>query len=103
MRVTSEMDINAVLSIDEEKMSRTLAWLSPALESLQTPNPLRIVIGTVSVAQAAQITRIPLNEMLYVLNLAAGESESDLRVELGNAIHTDDEVPESKSLAKMVA
>jgi hypothetical protein len=95
MRVTKEMDINSVLRIDEERMSRTLVWLAPELAELQSPNPLRTVIGTVSVEQAAQITRIPLIEMLYVLNLAAGESEDDLRRELGIKVQPDADAPQS--------
>lgn len=82
MKVTSDMTINAVLEIDAEKMLHTLAWLAPELGRLQSPNALRAVIGSVSVQQAARIARIPLTEMLYVLNLAAGETEKDLSEEL---------------------
>ncbi len=45
MKVTSDMTINAVLEIDEEKMLHTLAWLAPELGRLQSPNALRAVIG----------------------------------------------------------
>ena len=82
MKVTSDMEINAVLQIDEEKMLKTLAWLAPELGRLQYPTPRRVVVGRVSVEQAARIARIPLTEMLYVLNLAAGETEDDLSEEL---------------------
>jgi len=82
MEVTSDMTIKAVLEIDEEKMPKTLAWLAPELGRLQYPNPRRAVVGRVSVEQAARIARIPLIEMLYVLNLAAGETEEDLSEEL---------------------
>ena len=82
MKITREMKIKEVLAIDEEKMLKTLAWLAPELGRLQSPNPRRAAIGSVSVEQAARIARIPLTEMLYVLNLAAGEKEEDLSGEL---------------------
>lgn len=82
MRITGEMNMSGVLEINEEKMLNTLAWLAPDLGRLQSPNPLRAVIGRVSVEQAARIARIPLAEMLYVLNLAAGEKEDALSEEL---------------------
>ena len=82
MKVTSDMTINAVLAMGEEKMLHTLAWLIPELGRLQSPSPRRATIGSVSVKQAARIARIPLTEMLYALNLAAGEKEEDLSEEL---------------------
>lgn len=82
MKVTGSMEIGAVLAIDEERMLKTLAWLAPELGRLQHPNPQRSVVGTVTVEQAARIARIPLSEMLYVLNLAAGENGEDLAEEL---------------------
>lgn len=82
MKVTSEMEINAVLELDEARILKTLAWLAPELGRLQRPNPRRAVVGRVSVEQTARISRIPLTEMLYVLNLAAGETEEDLSEEL---------------------
>ena len=82
MKITGEMEIGAVLEIDEEKMKRTLGWLAPDLGRLQYPEPQREVIGCVSIEQAARIERMPLTEMLYVLNLAAGETEEDLSEEL---------------------
>lgn len=91
MKVTSDMTIDAVLAIDEEKMLHTLAWLAPELCRLQSPSPRRATIGSVSVKQAARIARIPLTEMLYALNLAAGETEEDLSEELcsGNWLDFD--------------
>jgi len=82
MRVTSSMDVEAVLAIDEGRMLKTLAWLAPELGRLQSPSPQRKVIGQVTIEQAARIARIPLSEMLYVLNLAAGETEEELAKEL---------------------
>jgi hypothetical protein len=82
MKVTREMSINDVLMIDERKMLKTLTWLVPELERLQYPHPKRAVVGAVTIEQAARIAHIPLVEMLYALNLAAGESEEDLAMEL---------------------
>ncbi len=82
MKVTREMSINDVLMIDEEKMLKTLTWLVPELERLQYPHPKRAIVGAVTIEQAARIAQIPLAEMLYALNLAAGESEEDLAKEL---------------------
>lgn len=82
MKISGSMEIDAVLAIDEERMLKTLAWLAPELGRLQYPNPLRAIVGSVTVEQAARIARIPLSEMLYVLNLAAGETEEDMAEEL---------------------
>lgn len=84
MKITGETTILAVLEIDEEKMMNTLTWLAPELGRLQYPNPRRSVVGRVSVEQASRIARVPLAEMLYVLNLAAGESEENLSKELNS-------------------
>ena len=82
MRITCEMTINDVLAIDEEKMLRTLTWIVPQLERLQYPHPRRAIVGEVTIEQAARIAGIPVTEMLYALNLAAGESEEVLENEL---------------------
>lgn len=82
MKVTRDMSINDVLMIDEEKMLKTLTWLVPELGRLQYPHPRRAIVGAVTIEQAARLAHIPLVEMLYALNLAAGESEEDLAKEL---------------------
>lgn len=82
MKITSEMKIKEVLAINEEKMLNTLFWLAPAFERLRYKNLRRAMSGRVSVAQAARIAQIPLTEMLYVLNLAAGEPEETISAEL---------------------
>ena len=82
MKVTRDMSINDVLKIDEEKMLKTLTWLVPELERLQYPHPTRAILGTVTIEQAARIAQIPLVEMLYALNLAAGETNELLAREL---------------------
>jgi len=82
MKITGDSKIKEVLAINEEKMVTTLMWLAPEFERLQYPKLRRAMAGRVSVSQAARIARIPLTEILYVLNLAAGENEAELSEEL---------------------
>jgi len=82
MKITGDSKIREVLAINEEKMITTLMWLAPEFERLQYPKLRRAMAGRVSVSQAARIARIPLTEILYVLNLAAGENEAVLSEEL---------------------
>lgn len=82
MKITSDMKIKQVLAFNEEKMLATLGWLAPEFERLQHAKLRRAMSGRVTVAQAARIARIPLTEMLYVLNLAAGAPEENLSEEL---------------------
>ena len=78
MKITRDMKIKEVLAIDEEKMLNTLFWIAPEFERLRYKKLRRAMSGRVSVEQAARIARIPITEMLYVLNLAAGEPEENL-------------------------
>ncbi|MFN0279430.1 MAG: hypothetical protein ACKVRN_12670 [Pyrinomonadaceae bacterium] len=82
MKITGDAKIKEVLAIDEEKMITTLMWLAPEFERLRYPKLRRAMAGRVSVSQAARIARVPLTEMLYVLNLAIGENEAKLSEEL---------------------
>ena len=82
MLITAEMEINEVLAIDEDRMLRTLTWIAPDLARLQAPHPLRAVVGSVTIGQAARLARVPLADMLFALNLAAGEREETLTEEL---------------------
>jgi hypothetical protein len=82
MKITATMKIKEVLEIDEEKMINTLTWLAPEFDRLNYPKLRRAMSGRVSVEQASRIARIPLTEMLYALNLAAGEDEAKLSKEL---------------------
>ena len=100
MKITREMKIKEVLAIDEEKMLTTLAWLTPEFERLQYPKLRRAMGGRVSVEQAARIARIPLTEMLYVLNLAVGEPEEKLSEELRSLGWTDYEYHETNPPVK---
>lgn len=82
MKITGDTELKAVLEIDEERMLKTLAWLAPELERLQSPHPLRSVLEGLTVEQIARIGHIPLSEALYVLNLAAGEKVEALADDL---------------------
>lgn len=82
MKITRDMKIKEVLAFDEEKMISTLMWLAPEFERLQYAKLRRAMGGRVSVEQAARIARVPLAEILYVLNIAAGEDEEKLAEEL---------------------
>lgn len=82
MKIKGDSKIKDVLAIDEEKMITTLMWLAPEFERLQHAKLRRAMAGRISVSQAARIARIPLTEILYVLNLAAGENETELSKEL---------------------
>jgi hypothetical protein len=98
MKITGDSKIKDVLAIDEDKMITTLRWLAPEFERLQYPKRRRAMAGRVSVSQAARIARVPLTEMLYVLNLAIGENEAELSEELSlsspdDLQYTDNNLP----------
>lgn len=95
MKITRDMKIKEVLAFDEEKMLATLQWLAPEFERLRYKKLRRAMSGRVSVEQAARIARVPLTEMLYVLNLAAGEPEDKLSEELRQRDWTDFEYHET--------
>lgn len=95
MKITREMKIKDVLAFGEERMIETLTWLAPEFERLRFAKLRRAMSGRVSVEQAARIARVPLTEMLYVLNLAAGESESLLATELKTGDRCDYEYRET--------
>ncbi|HEX8198114.1 MAG TPA: DUF1858 domain-containing protein [Pyrinomonadaceae bacterium] len=94
MKIKREMKIKAVLELDE-KLLNVFLWLAPEFERLRNPHLRRAMSGRVTVAQAARIARIPLSEMLYVLNLAAGEDETKLAEELKSADWKDFELQET--------
>lgn len=100
MRITPEMKIKEVLAVDEEKMIATLTWLAPAFDRLRYPALRKAMSSRVTVSQAARIARIPLAEMLYVLNLSAGEDPAALESELHRSRREDleysDMNPETK-------
>jgi len=100
MKITSDMKIKQVLSFNEEKMLATLSWLAPEFERLRYEKLRRAMSGRVTVAQAARIARIPLTEMLYVLNLAAHENEEKLSEELSGKNWDDFEFHEANAPTK---
>lgn len=102
MKITGEMKIKEVLGFDEERMIKTLGWLAPEFDRLKYPKLRRAMSGRVTVAQAARIARIPLSEMLYVLNLALGEDEAKLSQELLLADHNNFEFRETNSPVKPI-
>jgi predicted HTH domain antitoxin len=81
MKVNSEMKVKEVLKINE-RMIDAFGWLAPEFERLRNPILLKAMAGRVSVEQAARIAKVPLSEVLYLLNLAAGEDEQKLTDEL---------------------
>jgi hypothetical protein len=81
MRVTPDMKIRDVLSINEH-MIDAFTWISDSFERLRNSTLRRVMSNRVSVAQAARIGKVPLTEALYVLNLTAGEDEKRLHCEL---------------------
>ena len=90
MRITADMELNEVIAIDEERMLRTLMWIAPELGRLQTPHPLRSVVGSVTIDQLARLAKVPIADMLYALNLAAREPEEGLSKELrGDVLRND--------------
>jgi len=82
MKIKSDSRIKEILAIDEEKMIMTLMWLAPEFDRLRYPKLRRAMAGRVTVSQAARVARVPLTDMLYVLNLAIGEDETELSDEL---------------------
>ena len=95
MKIHRDTKIRDVLAFDEEKMISRLVLFSPAFERLRHPALRRAMGGRVNVEQAARVARLPLNELLYVLNLAAGEDEAELSAELFSGEWEDFQFPEA--------
>lgn len=94
MRVTPELRVKDVLKINE-RMVEAFTWISPAFEQLRYPMLRQAMAERMTVAQAARLGQVPLNEALYVLNLAAGESEKSLLQELQNSEDSSNYPPEN--------
>lgn len=99
MKIRRDMKIKAVLELDE-KLLNALLWLAPEFDRLRNARLRRAMSGRITVAQAARLARIPLAEMLYVLNLAAGEDETKLAAELKTSNAEDFELHETNPPAK---
>src|SRR5690606_27121423 len=72
MKVTRDMTIKEVLAFDEEKMLDTLEMISGNFARLRYKTLRKAMEKRVTVEQAAKIGRVPLSEVLFVLNLALG-------------------------------
>lgn len=81
MKVTAEMKVKDVLKLNE-RMIEAFAWLAPEFERLRNPALRKVMANRVTVEQAARVGCVPLTEMLYVLNLAAGAKVEELHREL---------------------
>lgn len=82
MKVTRDMKIKDVLALDEEKMLNTLEMISENFARLRYKTLRKAMEKRVTVEQAAKIGRVPLSEVLFVLNLAMGVSETEIAREL---------------------
>ncbi|MEZ5344248.1 MAG: hypothetical protein R2681_01720 [Pyrinomonadaceae bacterium] len=100
MKVERDMTINDILAIDEEKAICTLEMLSENFERLRHPVLRRAMGGRVTIEQAAKVARVPLSEILYVLNLALGEDEDTLSKELSALDQNDLNFYETNPSAK---
>lgn len=81
MRIMPEMKVKDALKVNE-KMLDAFIWLAPEFERLRHERLRRAMSGRVTVEQAARIARVPVTEVLYLLNIAAGENEEKLSIEL---------------------
>lgn len=80
MKVTAEMKVKDALKINE-RMLDAFTWLAPEFERLRNPALRKVMANRVTIEQAARVAKLPLAEILYVLNLAAGEEPEQLNRE----------------------
>jgi hypothetical protein len=81
MRITATMKVKEVLGL-KPALIDAFAWLAPEFERFRVPALRRVVAERITVEQAAWTAKVPLGEMLYVLNLAAGVGSAHLQREL---------------------
>lgn len=72
MKVTAEMKVKDALNING-RMLDAFTWLAPEFERLRNPALRKVMANRATIEQAARVAKLPLTEILYVLNLAAGE------------------------------
>lgn len=80
MKVTAEMKVKDALKINN-RMLDAFTWLAPEFERLRNPALRKVMANRVTIEQAARVAKLPLTEILYVLNLAAGEEPEKLNRE----------------------
>jgi hypothetical protein len=100
MKITRDMTIKEVLAFDEEKMLNTLEMISGNFGRLRYKTLRKAMEKRVTVEQAAKIGRVPLSEVLFVLNLALGVSETEIAEELLNEPRSTFEFIEKNAPAK---
>jgi hemerythrin-like domain-containing protein len=93
MKITSEMKIKDVLKIGEH-LADSFALFAPEFARLKNPETVDGMSGQVTIRQAARIAQVPLSEVLYVLNLAAGAKTEEIADELNSLEAQDFEYPE---------
>jgi hypothetical protein len=81
MKVTAQMKVRDALKINEHMLD-AFTWLAPEFERLRNPVLQKVMANRVTIEQAARVVKLPLTEILYVLNLAAGEEPEQLDREL---------------------
>lgn len=81
MKVTAAMKIKDVLKLNG-RMVEALVWLAPEFERLRNPALRKVMANRVTIEQAARVAKVPLTEMLYVLNLAVGAEPEELHQEM---------------------
>ena len=81
MRVAPDMKIRKVLEINDTMLD-TVTGLTPEFERLRNPILRKAMSNRITVEQAARIAGLPLAQVLFTLNLAAGEDPHTLAEEL---------------------
>ena len=81
MQVTGTMKIKEVVKLGPT-MIDAFTWLAPEFERLRSPVLRKAMANRFTVEQAARVAKLPLTEVLYVLNLAAGADAAVLQAEM---------------------
>jgi hypothetical protein len=81
MKVTGTMKVKDVLQLNPAMLD-AFTWLAPEFERLRSPALRKVMANRITVEQAGRVAKLPLSEVLYVLNLAAGEDTAALQAEM---------------------